>query len=108
LASFTERYHELTKYNPHTIDKLGAVHWDRQPPPFKAISAKEKVDLLPALQAVMEDLDAPVQGEGGAAGLEQLARLLFFTLGLTARLGGQGQGDFFLRAWPSAGVMYPT
>lgn len=108
MASFTERYHELTKYNPHTIDKLGAVHWDSQPPPFKAISAKEKVDLLPALQAVMADLDAPVQGEGGAAGLEQLARLLFFTLGLTARIGGQGQGDYFLRAAPSAGGLYPT
>lgn len=110
MASFTERYHELTKYNPHTIDKLGAVHWDSQPPAFKAISAKEKVELLPALQAVMENLDAEMPGpdEASATGLESLARLLFFTLGLTARLGGHGQGDHFLRAAPSAGGLYPT
>lgn len=115
MASFTERYHELTKYNPHTIDKLGAVHWDRQPPAFKPISAKEKVELLPALQAVMAGLDEepPLGASGGAdqgltAGLESLARLLFFTLGLTARLEGHGQGDFFLRAAPSAGGLYPT
>jgi len=103
VASFTERYHELTKYNPHTIDKLGAVHWDSQPPAFKPISAREKVDLLPALQAVMADLES----RGGDA-LEPLARLLFFTLGLTARLDGHGQGDYFLRAAPSAGGLYPT
>lgn len=110
LASFTERYHELTKYNPHTIDRLGTVHWESQPPAFKSISAKEKVELLPALQKVMANLeeDGPVRDEGTDAGLETLARLLFFTLGLTARLGGQTQGDYFLRAAPSAGGLYPT
>jgi SagB-type dehydrogenase family enzyme len=111
LASFTERYHELTKYNPHTIDKLGAVHWDHQPPAFKAISSKVKIDLLSRLQAVMEHLEegAPVT-DSPEAGLENIAKLLFFTLGLTARLGdgGSGGGDYFLRAAPSAGGLYPT
>jgi SagB-type dehydrogenase family enzyme len=115
LASFTERYHELTKYNPHTIDKLGPVHWDHQPPAFKAISSKVKIDLLSRLQAVMEHLDegAPIT-ESPEAGLENIAKLLFFTLGLTARLGtgggggDQGGGDYFLRAAPSAGGLYPT
>jgi SagB-type dehydrogenase family enzyme len=112
LASFTERYHELTKYNPHTIDKLGPVHWDHQPAAFKAISSKVKIDLLSRLQAVMEHLDegAPVT-ESPEAGLENIAKLLFFTLGLTARLGDggdQGGGDYFLRAAPSAGGLYPT
>ena len=112
MASFTERYHELTKYNPHTIDKLGPVHWDHQPPAFKAISSKVKIDLLSRLQAVMEHLEegAPVT-DSPEAGLENIAKLLFFTLGLTARLGdgdGQGGGDYFLRAAPSAGGLYPT
>jgi hypothetical protein len=57
LASFTERYHELTKYNPHTIDKLGPVHWEHQPPAFKAISSKVKIDLLSRLQSVMDHLE---------------------------------------------------
>ena len=115
LASFTERYHELTKYNPHTIDKLGPVHWDHQPAAFKAISSKVKIDLLSRLQAVMEHLEegAPVT-DSPEAGLENIAKLLFFTLGLTARLGDggasgdQGGGDYFLRAAPSAGGLYPT
>jgi SagB-type dehydrogenase family enzyme len=107
LASFTERYHELTKYNPHTIDKLGPVHWDSQPPAFKAISAKEKIDLLPHLKTVMSDLDAEAPGRGDTLP-ESLSRLLFFTLGLTARLSDAGGGEHFLRAAPSAGGLYPT
>ncbi len=109
MASFTERYHELTKYNPHTIDKLGPVHWDRQPPAFKAISSKVKIDLLSRLQSVMDHLEeGPQVSASPEAGLENIARLLFFTLGLTARLGDQSGGDYFLRAAPSAGGLYPT
>ncbi len=109
MASFTERYHELTKYNPHTIDKLGPVHWDQQPPAFKPISSKTKIDLLSRLQAVMDHLeDAAKAAESPEAGLEEIARLLFFTLGLTARLPNQGDTDYFLRAAPSAGGLYPT
>lgn len=139
LASFTERYHELTKYNPHTIDKLGPVHWDRQPPAFKPISAKGKIDLLTRLQAAMARLGMGGRGadeavpprpaaeggeagtpdaqaseadasetEGSEAGLENIARLLFFTLGLTARLTDHAGDDHFLRAAPSAGGLYPT
>ena len=109
MASFTERYHELTKYNPHTIDKLGPVHWDSQPPAFKSISSKTKIDLLTRLQSVMEHLEkGETVPEGPEAGLENVARLLFFTLGLTARLSDQAGGDHFLRAAPSAGGLYPT
>ncbi len=109
MASFTERYHELTKYNPHTIDKLGPVHWDRQPPAFKPISAKGKIDLLSRLQSAMEHPEkAAALPDGPEAGLENIARLLFFTLGLTARLTDPSGGDQFLRAAPSAGGLYPT
>jgi SagB-type dehydrogenase family enzyme len=107
LASFTERYHELTKYNPHTIDKLGPVHWDSQPPAFKSISSQQKIDLLPSLRTVMENLEV-AGSEGEAPDLENLARLLFFTLGLTARLSDASGGEQFLRAAPSAGGLYPT
>ena len=111
MASFSERYHELTKYNPHTIDRLGPVHWDRQPPPFKAISAKGRFDLLARLQSELDRLEGDGKEAGGSeadADLETIARLLFFTLGLTARLEDQGGGDYFLRAAPSAGGLYPT
>ena len=76
MASFTERYHELTKYNPHTIDKLGPVHWDSQPPAFKPISSKAKIDLLSRLQSAMGHLekDEPIP-DGPEAGLEALGPL---------------------------------
>ena len=124
MASFTERYHELTKYNPHTIDKLGPVHWDRQPPAFKPISGKGKIDLPARLHAAMSQLgeaaDIPGALRPGAAGpalsgaespeagLANIARLLFFTLGLTARLTDRAGSEHFLRAAPSAGGLYPT
>lgn len=109
MPSFTERYHQLTKYNPHTIDKLGPVLWDSQPAAFKEVHAEERVDLLPALRGL---LDAIPEDKAIAMpspdSLEGLTRLLFFTLGLTARLGQEGAGDVFLRAAPSAGGLYPT
>lgn len=114
MPSFTERYHELTKYNPHTIDRLGAVPWDSQPSPFKEVNAENRIDLLPALRRLLDAI--PEEAEiAEASGVRQapdtldgLTRLLFFTLGLTARLGQEGMGDTFLRAAPSAGGLYPT
>ncbi len=110
MPSFTERYHELTKYRPETIDRLGAVRWEDQPEPFKDVPPGRKVDLVPHLKLLFAHLEAPpdstapwLQDEA----LPALARLLYFTLGLTARLSGGGT-DQFLRAAPSAGGLYPT
>ena len=116
MASFSERYHELTKYNPHTIDRLGPVHWEHQPPPFKSISSQEKIDLISRLEFLTHALEGETSAareeadpEAGASeGLDTIARLVFFTLGLTARLSQGGGHDVFLRAAPSAGGLYPT
>ncbi len=113
LASFTERYHELTKYHPDTIDKLGSVHWENQPPPFKNIHAERKIDLSPYLKSLRDTLKEeeprPDWGQWIEEGrLDAIAPLLFFTMGITARLATQAGTDFFLRAAPSAGGLYPT
>jgi SagB-type dehydrogenase family enzyme len=113
VPSFTERYHELTKYHPETIDRLGGVHWAEQPEPFKDAPSGRRVDLVPHLQAALRDIATPpdprfpwLRDEA----LPALAALLHGTLGLTARLstGGEGGPDHFLRAAPSAGGLYPT
>ncbi len=113
MPSFTERYHELTKYRPETIDRLGGAHWSEQPEPFKDVPDGRAVDLIPHLQALFKDAEAPpdplfpwLRDEA----LPPLTRLLHCTLGLTARLseGGAGGQDLFLRAAPSAGGLYPT
>jgi len=111
VSSFTERYHELTKYRPETIDKLGTVRWEEQPDAFKDVQPGKKIDLIPHLKPLFGDIDTPLdptlpwlQDEA----LPALTRLLYFTLGLTARMSSDGGPDLFLRAAPSAGGLYPT
>jgi len=111
MPSFTERYHELTKYRPETIDRLGEVHWQEQPAPFKEIAAAKQVDLVPSLKSALSNIEsfpdkaAPWLQEQA---LPALCRLLYYTLGITARMSGGGAGEMFLRAAPSAGGLYPT
>lgn len=115
VPSFTERYHELTKYRPETIDRLGGARWAEQPEPFKDVPEGRSIDLIPHLQEVFKDVESPpdplfpwLRDES----LPSLTRLLHCTLGLTARLSGGGDSgsehDMFLRAAPSAGGLYPT
>jgi SagB-type dehydrogenase family enzyme len=124
VPSFTERYHELTKYRPETIDRLGGVRWADQPEPFKDTPAGRKIDLIPHLQRLFQDAEAPpdplfpwLRADGASPVVPALARLTHCTLGLTARLSGPGGpggsgapggGDIFLRAAPSAGGLYPA
>lgn len=114
VPSFTARYHELTKYRPETIDRLGGVRWEEQPEPFKDVPEGHHIDLVPHLKALFAvegaaEEDAPaIASDGTGEILPVLARLAHGTLGLTARLSGGGPGDIFLRASPSAGGLYPT
>lgn len=112
MTSFTERYHELTKYNPQTIDKLDSVHWEEQPPSFKTYEQISVADKIP-LQGF---LNFSKNKEGDATEnvtmeqekeKETLVRLLYFSMGVTAHVTAPG-GDIYLRANPSAGGLYPT
>lgn len=115
MPSFTARYHELTKYRPETIDRLGGVRWDEQPEPFKESPEGRQIDLVPHLKALFsaegggeDDEPAPGARDAEAGILPVLARLAHGTLGLTARMSGGGGNDVFLRAAPSAGGLYPA
>lgn len=111
MPSFTERYHELTKYRPETIDRLGGARWDEQPEPFKDAPAGRRVDLVPSLKEMFREDGGrpdPLYPWLRDEALPGLARLLHATLGLTARLSGGAGGDVFLRAAPSAGGLYPA
>ncbi len=111
MASFTERYHELTKYNPQTIDKLGPVHWEEQPAPFKEFQGTDKISLSSFLTTdEKEEGKKPWVYHPSAKAhisLYEIAHLLYFTSGITAKMT-TGAGDLFLRANPSAGALYPT
>lgn len=113
MPSFTERYHELTKYNPTTIDRLGPVHWEEQPTPFKEPPEGKRIEVAPGLKPLFDSFDEAksrftLPTPWDAHELGTVSRLLYFTLGLTARMIDAAGGEMFLRAAPSAGGLYPT
>jgi SagB-type dehydrogenase family enzyme len=106
-------YHYATKYHPETIGQSGGIDWSRQPVPYKEYDCADPVELAgflpfdpnpftgrPAGAAASADPD-------GGATLATLARLMFFTYGITGVVQGQPR-PLFLRASPSAGGLYPS
>lgn len=113
MASFTERYHEATKYNPYSIDRLGSVDWGEQPPPFKSMEGGtffSFAQYLPFLKKVLGEclLDSPTPPESCQFGtLPSLAHLVYLTAGITGLLRTEN-GSVHFRANPSAGGLYPV
>jgi Nitroreductase family len=101
-------FHERTK---HTWQRLRAnshgLDWGNQPFPFKLYPDLEPLPLprelpesgMPATEVLSGHLSAPA----AALDLAGLARLLFFSAGVTRILHG-----VLFRAAPSAGALYPT
>jgi SagB-type dehydrogenase family enzyme len=111
MSSFLERYHELTKYDPRTIDRLGQANWAEQPRAWKAITGTEHVDIRPHLEFLSEF----VRGDGSAGAypspsnvldLASLSRISWFASGVSA-MGGSPQDPHLYRTNPSAGGLYP-
>lgn len=112
LASFTERYHTLTKYNPNTIDKLESVHWEDSPSPFKPLSQNDKIPLKSFLKLSSDSPESPSFLDALPAKIETfdlstIAHLLYFTGGITSKMDTPN-GEYYFRANPSAGALYPT
>jgi SagB-type dehydrogenase family enzyme len=107
-ASDADRLHERTK---HSWQRLRAeshvLDWANHPFPFKIYPDLEPLPLprtlpdssVPAIQALSGQVLAPA----AALDLAGLARLLFFSAGVTRILHG-----VLFRAAPSAGALYPT
>jgi SagB-type dehydrogenase family enzyme len=101
-------FHQRTK---HTWQRLRAeahgLDWGNHPFPFKIYPDLEPLPLprelpessLPATQV----LSVPVSAPASALDLAGLARLLFYSAGVTPILHG-----VLFRAAPSAGALYPT
>lgn len=106
-------YHHATKYHPETIGQNGGLDWSRQPVPYKEYDCADPVDLAGFLPFNPNPFTGKPAGDEAAADadggvtLAALARLLFFTYGITGVVQGQPR-PLFLRASPSAGGLYPT
>lgn len=110
MGSFIARYHELTKYDPRSIQHLGSVSWDEQPEPFKEIVGTETIDLgmhMPFLDRSADfDWSKDVPLPQGPADIASIARISWFSAGINAVVQGT-HPPLYLRANPSAGGLYP-
>src|SRR5919109_841350 len=108
----TWNYHNQTKHSyrsvrsdPHYLD------WSNQPIPFKIYSGLEPIPLprqwdeseMPALLALSESV--PLTDGESIPGLRDLARLLYFSAGITKRKNYPG-GEILFRAASCTGALY--
>src|SRR5579863_1417824 len=108
----TWKYHDGTKHsywtirnNPHFLD------WANRPQPFKIYPEVEPLPLprdvprtgVAALSAISE----PVRSEDGESvpGIEDLARILYFSAGITKQRKSPG-GEIYFRAAACTGALY--
>ena len=95
----------------HEATKLSYINLANKPPLYKSYRELPKVSLpaalsppdMPALQAVAGGRPA-----GGSLDLDALARLLFFSAGLTRKRELPVAGEVHYRAAASAGALFPV
>lgn len=100
-------YHEAVVHRRGRLSGLG-MDWANQPVTFKTYGGLPSVPL--SRQAVLPDASLwdvlGTVGNGAIPGIDALSAVLFHAAGLT-RTGVHKGGDFFYRACPSAGALYP-
>lgn len=103
-------YHEATKHSPESV--RGDMHfldWPNQPRPFKIYQGLSSLP-LPEIEDRSEPAALDVLGrsdtQGGASlDLDGLARLLFYTAGITRRRR-HANGEILFRAAACTGALY--
>lgn len=111
-AEAARSYHEQTKHSYWSVRSGGHIlDWEDQPLPFKIYRGLEPLPLpepfdpagMPALRA----LSAPPVAPGGRAvpDLDSLARVLYFSAGITKRRRHPG-GEIYFRAASCTGALY--
>ncbi|MGH9166777.1 MAG: SagB/ThcOx family dehydrogenase [Acidimicrobiia bacterium] len=108
--SITGGYHQRTKHTAESVRVPHHLDWGNRPLSFKFYPGVEPfplpVDLPESTMPATEVLSGRTAPKAGAVDIFQLARLLFFSAGVTRRVG-RGGGTTFFRAAPSAGALYP-
>jgi hypothetical protein len=108
----TRLFHDATKHSVESVRRGGhLLEFANMPIPLKHYPDLEPIALpvaLPERDApAVEVLSGRVDAAPGPAGLPELARVLFFSAGVTRRARLVGGRPIFLRAAASAGALYP-
>ncbi len=107
-------YHQKTKYyEAEMSQQQRPLNWSAQPSPFKAYRSEKKIDMTPYLPLrnnpfTGEALEPPSEETGYPFSLAALARLLYFTNGVTGILQYPSGESLSMRAAPTAGGLYPA
>ncbi|WP_243359556.1 SagB family peptide dehydrogenase [Fundidesulfovibrio terrae] len=100
------KYHFGVSHRRGRLSGMG-LDWTNQPSLFKVYSGLDFIDLPRQADLPEVSLWSAMQpGATGALGAEGLSAVLFHAAGLT-RSNAQRGGEFFYRACPSAGALYP-
>lgn len=112
MASFSERFHEYTKYNPDTIARSGKIG-SVQEPLFRPGKDPEAIELHPYLSYLASQAPLSIQSWLASPQTALLdpsgfvAALCYFSVGITHIMRSETE-HFYFRANPSAGGLYPT
>lgn len=112
MPSFSERFHEHTKYNPETIAKTGGAT-PRTEGLFRSGKDPLALEIHPCLSYLADSkplshsnwLSSPSSARQDPSGF--VASLAYFSVGITHILRSADE-HFYFRANPSAGGLYPT
>lgn len=107
-----ERFHAETKYIAGDMDKFQVRVRQDPPKPFKSYQSDQAVSLIGYLPFERHPFTGGPMPEvpeaTGLPSLKALARLLYFTNGITGIMPMPDGTRHYLRAAPSAGALYPT
>src|SRR5271169_3713564 len=108
----TWKYHDGTKHSPWSIrNNLHVLDWVNRPLPFKIYPTIGPLPLpqdvpqtgVAALSAISEPV--PSAGSDSVPDLQDLARILHFSAGITKQRASQG-GEIYFRAAACTGALY--
>jgi SagB-type dehydrogenase family enzyme len=106
-------YHQETKHSEVSIRSSNHyLDWDNKPKPFKFYTSLSSEALpvdfpIPSLNVItMKDTDQILSSTDTKINIKLLSSLLFFSSGITRQIKFP-HGNYFMRAAPATGALYP-
>ena len=106
-------YHQETKHSEVSIRSSNHyLDWDNKPKPFKFYTSHSSEALpvdfpIPSLNVItMKDTDQILSSTDTKINIKLLSSLLFFSSGITRQIKFP-HGNYFMRAAPATGALYP-